>query len=154
MWVSILQFNNIFRYDKWNAFIQKHFESVIAKIRSAHIVQTNDTDSIVSIAASVDGKIQLLYGSKKLPHALMMLFTPRDMEEKRSYVAIWDRLHYRNGYWPSDRLWSAEHSVRKMWEEWTGTVGTWFSSMGAMILSAFYSHKWEWRFWFHLVWKT
>ncbi|CAF3542548.1 unnamed protein product, partial [Rotaria socialis] len=42
-------------YDNLNIFIHKHFISVIGKIRSLHNVETNDSDSIVNIAISVDG---------------------------------------------------------------------------------------------------
>ena len=48
-------------------FIQKHFNEVIEKIRSSHNIRTNDRDSIVNVAMSVDGKSAFFTARETLP---------------------------------------------------------------------------------------
>jgi hypothetical protein len=58
---NILQLNNyLFRYDRLNAFVQNHLNSVIEKIRSNH-VQIDNMNDVVNIAISVDGRVLLFF---------------------------------------------------------------------------------------------
>ena len=48
-------------------FIQKHINEVIEQIRSSHNIRTNDGDSIVNVAMSVDGKAAFFTARETLP---------------------------------------------------------------------------------------
>jgi hypothetical protein len=60
---DIVQLNGNFllRYDNLHTFVQTHFDLIIKNIRSSHNVDSDDIDSVVDVAISIDGTVLLLY---------------------------------------------------------------------------------------------